>query len=382
MATKKVTKKNVATKRVAKKKVAKKKVATKPWTLAALAAFESKLKVMGTDELRSFLDGMTIAFDRQHHGLVGTLYNLGIAQMARPTVAFLISERLTRERIPAKRDWQRRRLYLLALSNALYASLQMNDTAAGLQMVARVKGRGPELPSMLHNVACVLARAGRDDDAVAAIDQAVSAGYQSVHLLVADDDLVRLLDRDDVRAILARRSAATEARVQERLEALGPRWVQAGGVPPDVERLWRMLLGEDARLLPRPDDLGLHFGTQGLVLVDDPGDIALPHPLHDGVVPVLFIDDLLVLAAIHDGQLAFVAVDDEGTPRCADRSIGGLLGTLAPTAPDRAFVTHLFKEYAPAAGPPPTPFEAVDASDVVVFITANSRDVTPRQRPE
>jgi hypothetical protein len=45
-------------------------------------------------------------------------------------------------------------------------------------------------------------------------------------------------------------------------------------------------------------------------------------------------------------------------------------------------VTHLFKEYAPAAGPTPTPFEAVDASDVVVFIMANSRDVTPRQRLE
>lgn len=335
--------------------------------MAALAALESKLKAMPVEKLRAFLDTMPIAFDREHQGLVGTLYNLGIAQMARPAVAYWLSERLTREKIPPKRDWSRRHLYLLALSNGLYASLQMNDTAAGLAMVGRVKKLGPELPSMLHNVACVLARAGQDDAAVQAIDDAVTAGYQSVHLLVADDDLVRLLERDDVRAILARRSAASEARVQARLETLQPRFAHLGGVPPDVERVWRMVIGEDARLLPRPDELGLHFGTQGVILVDEPGDVALPRPLHDGVVPVLFIDDLLVVATGTDQQVAFVAVDDEGTTRLADRSIGGLLASLAPTSPDRAFVTHLFKEYAPAAGPAATPFVAVDDNELAIF---------------
>ena len=363
----KATAKKATTKKATTKKPTTRTAEKTSWTLAALATLESKLKAMKVDELRAFLDGMTIRLDRQHHGLVGTLYNLGIAQMARPAVAYWLSERLTREKLPSKRDLPRRHLYLLALSNGLYASLQMNDTGLGLRIVSRVKKLGSELPSMLHNVACVLARAGQDDAAVAAIDEAVTAGYQSVHLLVADDDLVRLMERDDVRAILARRSTAAEDRVQERLETLQPHFATLGGVPPDVERVWRMLLGEDARLRPRPDAFGLHFATMGVILVDDSGDVALPRPLQDGVVPVLFIDDLLVLAALHDGQVAFVAVADDGAPRFADRSIGGLLATLTATAHERAFVTHLFKEYAPAAGPAPTPFEAIEAIDVVVF---------------
>jgi hypothetical protein len=342
---------------------------TAPWTPARLEVLERHIRST-TDlaALRAFLDEVPVRFDAERYTLVVALYNLGLALIGRPAMAYAISERLTREPVPPKRDAPRRQLYRLALSNALYASLQIPDTALGLQAVARVKTLGREQPAILHNVACVLARAGRDDDAAAAIVEAVAAGYDNVHLLVADDDLVRLMGRDDVRAVLARRTSAIDAAIRAQLDVLGPRFMHAGGVPPDVERLWRMLVGRDARLHPDPDRATLRLGSQEVTLLEDPEGVALPGTLKDGVVPVSLVDDLLVLAVPRgDAGVVFVAVDDGGVSRLADQSLGGLLAVLAPSAAERAFVTSLFKEYAPESGPPPTPCLTVDTDDVAVF---------------
>jgi hypothetical protein len=334
------------------------------WTPRQIARLESRLKQQPTAAgVATVLAALGEARDDT---LIARLYNLGIAMMARPAHAFAINAWLTRRPVPSAQEGSRRRQYLLALNNALYAALQQSDVTLGVGIADQASALGRELPSVLHNVACVYARAGRDDAAARAIDDAVEAGYESVHLLVADDDLVRLMDRDDVRATLARRSAAHEARLQAQLAQLQP-FYPSQAVPDDVARLWRMLLGGDARLHPEQEMHELHIGQQDVILVDDPATVPLPRPLAPGVVPVASIDDGLALLTLHEGRPVFVVIDDEGAPRVADRSLGGVLATLAGTAADRAFVTQLFKEYASAAGTPATPFEAVLASDVVVF---------------
>jgi len=349
------TKKQTAKKAPAKKTPAKKQT----WTPGQIARLESRLKQQPTAAgVATVLAGLGDARDDM---LVARLYNLGIAMMGRPGHAFAINAWLTRGPVPLGPPG-RRRQYLQALNNGLYAALQERDDAHGLLMVERVGALGPELPSILHNVACVFARAGRDDDAARAIDEAVAAGYASVHLLVADDDLMHLMARDDVRATLARRNAAIEALVQDRVAGLAPSCPD-GVVPDDVVRLWRMLLGHDARLGPEPEVRSLTLGDLSIVLVEDPTGVPLPRPLGDGVVPLLEVDDGLALLARHEGRPVFVVIDEDGHPRAADRSLVGLLTTLAGTAADRAFITQVFKEYT-AGGAAAVPVEAVDASVV------------------
>lgn len=59
-----------------------------------------------------------------------------------------------------------------------------------------------------YNLACARARLGREDAAVAALDQALELGFDREDLLATDPDLDTLRDRDDFKALLAARTSA------------------------------------------------------------------------------------------------------------------------------------------------------------------------------
>lgn len=59
----------------------------------------------------------------------------------------------------------------------------------------------PHNPTGPYNLACVLARQGKVDDAVAALGQAVALGFNNVTRIETDDNLVSLYDRDDFKKL-------------------------------------------------------------------------------------------------------------------------------------------------------------------------------------
>jgi hypothetical protein len=56
-----------------------------------------------------------------------------------------------------------------------------------------------------YNLACLLARDGRSEEALRALRRALDAGYGDWDRLAEDADLAPLRDRPEFRALLARR---------------------------------------------------------------------------------------------------------------------------------------------------------------------------------
>jgi hypothetical protein len=66
----------------------------------------------------------------------------------------------------------------------------------------------PHDPNGPYNLACVLARQGKLDEAMAALDQAVSLGFNNAKHIETDDDLVPLRERDDFKKLLEKAATA------------------------------------------------------------------------------------------------------------------------------------------------------------------------------
>lgn len=66
----------------------------------------------------------------------------------------------------------------------------------------------PYDPNGPYNLACVLARQGKPDEALAALDQSISLGFNNVKHIETDDDLVALRDREDFKKLLEKAATA------------------------------------------------------------------------------------------------------------------------------------------------------------------------------
>jgi hypothetical protein len=297
---------------------------------------EKAKRFASVEALCAWLDALPL--EQASNPVVSTLYNAALTLVPKPE-AFFINERIAR--LPLRKNDPRRRVILLAINNALYAALASKDNALGLRLVERALRHGDELPSILHNVACVLARDGQHDAAAAALLQALAAGYENVLLLTGDEDLVHLMDRDDLRPLLARRHAALEAQAAARLEELAPHF--GGRVPDDVALLWRMLIANDSRLKAQPNERRLTIAEASIVL-------HLPHERRsDAGVAVLDIDDVTVRYDLDDDVFAI------GVRR--NKSLPALLAGQYLVDNKRAFLLSLFREY--GSGREPTPSQPV-----------------------
>ena len=64
----------------------------------------------------------------------------------------------------------------------------------------------PHDPNGPYNLACVLARQGKLDEAITALDQAVSLGFNNAEHIETDNDLVALREREDFKKLLEKAS--------------------------------------------------------------------------------------------------------------------------------------------------------------------------------
>lgn len=87
----------------------------------------------------------------------------------------------------------------------LYDAKKYDEAASAIAKLTTVK-RGD--PSMLYNLACCLALAGKADDAVAALREATAQGWRNHGQTTSDPDLASLAKRDDFAALVAEMKAA------------------------------------------------------------------------------------------------------------------------------------------------------------------------------
>jgi tetratricopeptide repeat protein len=94
-------------------------------------------------------------------------------------------------------------------AQAQLATLLKQQKYAEAEAVCQEMGRLiPHDANGPYNLACVLAHLGKLDEAVAALDRAVSLGFNDVKHLQTDDDLAPLRDRDDFKQLLAKAATA------------------------------------------------------------------------------------------------------------------------------------------------------------------------------
>ncbi|MBK8974661.1 MAG: tetratricopeptide repeat protein [Planctomycetes bacterium] len=87
-----------------------------------------------------------------------------------------------------------RALYMGA--NGLVA---LGETERGLQWARPARELDPEEPMLLYNLACIFSLAGRPDDAVQCLDEAVRHGFANAHYIDHDSNLDAV--REDPRFV-------------------------------------------------------------------------------------------------------------------------------------------------------------------------------------
>jgi len=90
-----------------------------------------------------------------------------------------------------------------AFSRAV-ALLQAGKWTDAEQTLRRMAEDHPDVPDLAYNLACCLARQGKADQAVAALERAVEAGCANAAHARADDDLASLRSRDDFKRLIDR----------------------------------------------------------------------------------------------------------------------------------------------------------------------------------
>lgn len=107
----------------------------------------------------------------------------------------------------------------------LYDEKKYPEAATVLAALMKVKRADP---GMLYNLACCLALAGRGDEAVAALADAVDAGWRNYGQTGADPDLAAVRDRADFRALVTRMVDAKIIIQPTRGFSSRHAWTQAG----------------------------------------------------------------------------------------------------------------------------------------------------------
>ena len=74
----------------------------------------------------------------------------------------------------------------------------------GLAVDRRLVGLLPDNPTAHYNLGCSQALLGREEEALASLEQAVELGYDDPEFMQADDDLASLRERGRFRALLER----------------------------------------------------------------------------------------------------------------------------------------------------------------------------------
>jgi Flp pilus assembly protein TadD len=87
------------------------------------------------------------------------------------------------------------------MNNLLYAYLQRGELARGIAALPRALGFAKQNPSILHNAACLLTRAGDHARAIECVRDAKQHGYDKLEALRADEDLAPLRELTEFRAI-------------------------------------------------------------------------------------------------------------------------------------------------------------------------------------
>ncbi|MEZ4389272.1 MAG: hypothetical protein R3D98_17130 [Candidatus Krumholzibacteriia bacterium] len=197
-------------------------------------------------------------------------------------LAVLVLGACSREpRPPADRDVAMRRLV---------AHLAVSDDAAALDDLRGYLDRVPRDPVMRYNLACLLARLGEPDGALAALRLALHDGYRRLDQIRQDEDLAALRDDPRLEALLtAHIDSLTALTAAATLEVAGDQW----SVPHDLSG------GGSLRVRVTPDALEvasdlLADARSGWLVVAVPTDLATFETRRAFVFTLRSADDALV----------------------------------------------------------------------------------------
>lgn len=97
--------------------------------------------------------------------------------------------------------------------------LEMDDEAR--EWMDRIISDEPYYSGHLYDQACLFSRMGRGDDAVKALEKALEMGYCGFAHMEHDDDMDRIRDREDYKALVAKYREKLEERLTELREEVG-----------------------------------------------------------------------------------------------------------------------------------------------------------------
>lgn len=106
-----------------------------------------------------------------------------------------------------------------AVSNTscrMYALYFLGMEEEAFEWMDRIIGNDPYDPGNYYDKACLMARMGREEEAVAALSEAFSRGFSHIGHVEHDDDMDSISDRDDYKTLIA----TYREKISERIEAL------------------------------------------------------------------------------------------------------------------------------------------------------------------
>ena len=117
-----------------------------------------------------------------------------------------------------------------ASMRAIVALLARGEYAQAEQVLRQSIERVPHNASSHYNLACVLARQGRNDEALAALEESVELGFRDVKHIEADEDLKSLRENDRFKDILKKAGEPLEAKPEGWHYQVTPAEIQDGQV--------------------------------------------------------------------------------------------------------------------------------------------------------
>lgn len=130
---------------------------------------------------------------------------------------------------PVSADEAARRARAVQLNRRMGQLIAEGRYAEALPLAESLAEMFPEHPTVRRNLAAVLARLERYDDAVAELRKAIDLGYTNLHSIRANPGFAPLKSREDFRALEARRDRVRKARALRIAEQLrttrGEGWI-------------------------------------------------------------------------------------------------------------------------------------------------------------
>lgn len=120
---------------------------------------------------------------------------------------------------PATSPADRARQRLMNLTRQAVRLCQQGKLAEAEQVLVEALRLAPNHPTNLYNMACVLARTDRPEPAMQFLQRSCEAGFVSFVHIARDPDLESLRERDDYKALVARKDQIQKAHAQRALAA-------------------------------------------------------------------------------------------------------------------------------------------------------------------